>query len=134
MNALIVLLFIIPGYIVEFLRQLILGQRRRETRLYQILRGMAYNIPLLTFEWIIIWFWKVILGHDWYMIQSLSHFWYKCINETFIAKYCLVLLVGVILYGIAFLICKKCRICRPPCHHPCKPYNLDECSVCDDEE
>lgn len=133
MNALIVLLFIIPGFIVEFLRQAILGESRRESKLYQVLRGMAYNIPLLTFEWVIIWVWKVLLGHDWYMIQCLEDFWYKCCTEVFMLRYCLVLLVGIIIYGIAFWIYKKCRICRHPCRKLCGRRKHD-LKICDDED
>lgn len=121
MNALIFMLFFIPGMVVEYLREKILPaplcHRPPETTFYQFLRAIAYNIPLTIFEWVIIWIWKVPLGHDIAMISSLLDFWDRAINQVFLLKYCIVLLVGIGLYALGFYLynlIRKCMCRRHP--------------------
>lgn len=134
MNALIVLLFLIPGFVAEFLTQMILKQKFRRIEdkwLYKILRGLAYNVPISIYVWIVIWIWKVPLGHDWYMIQSMEQFWQKCYEEIFMLRYVVVILVGLIVYAIGLRILRSCFWFRRllPCI-PCNP----RCHEIDDKE
>ena len=121
MNALIVLTFFVPGFVTEYLRELIMKERTnaQDTWLYKTLRGLWYNVPITAFTWFIIWFWKVVLGNDWYMIQSLEQFWEKCMTEVFMLRYVFVILVGVILYAIGFFIFRRVAWLRR--HIPPRP-------------
>ncbi|MCX7708726.1 MAG: hypothetical protein N2484_02635 [Clostridia bacterium] len=105
MSVLIVLLFIIPGFIMEFMYEMP-GLSIPGRSLYRFFRGLAFNVPMTAFVWIVIWLWKVVL-HGYPMISSLNRFWYKCMNEPFLLKYCVVLLVGFLLFKVLLILKQK---------------------------
>lgn len=110
MDALIVSLFFIPGFFSEYLFEKWTWTFGKGMHLFKILRGLAFNIPITLLAWFVIWFWKVAL-HGWPMIANLNEFWLKSINETFLAKYVLVVLVGIVLFAFIATLThrKRCR-------------------------
>lgn len=130
MSALVVLLFLIPGFVVEFIREAILWskeKRRKDSWLFKILRGLSYNVPLIVFVWIVIYIWKVVLGMDVTMIQSLAQFFEKAFFEVFLLRYVTVYSVGIGIFTLGFLIYRHCLCrrhhhhhhhCHRPCHRP----------------
>ena len=101
MDLFIVSLFFIPGFWSEFFYQMLVKKARENDTFYKIIRGVFFNVPITFIAWGVIWIWKTVL-HNWPMISSLSEFWYKCINETFIFKYLLVLFIAAL--GISLLL------------------------------
>lgn len=122
MDALIVLLFFVPGLIVEFIREGILLPPYHPDKavLARLLHGLWYNVPMTAFTWFVIWFWKVALNHDLSMIQSLADFWNRAINQNFLMKYSAVLLLGAALYALGFFLYKILRDRKRP-RRPCQP-------------
>ena len=106
MDMLLVLLFIVPGLIAEFIYESLMRSKKDESEVYKFLRGIYFNLPLTAFTWLVIWFWKIALHNEKHMIQSFGQFWNKCINEPFLLKYCMVLMAGIIIMLLPLSIIK----------------------------
>ncbi|HEX9059706.1 MAG TPA: hypothetical protein VF941_05980, partial [Clostridia bacterium] len=61
MEVILLFLFILPGFFLEYLYESIVSSHH--DYLYRLLRGLFFNVPVTLATWLVIWIYKLVLVH-----------------------------------------------------------------------
>lgn len=105
MALLTFLLFILPGFFLEYLYEMCCKKFKKPNNtdiFYRLLRGLFFNVPMTLIVWVAIWIYKTVLGFP--MVASIEQFTDWSLSSTFLLHYLLVLLAELLFFLVGCIL------------------------------